>query len=481
MATFQPLICRCGFGNGIDHVVKSAAEWQRHKNKHEIEQAEELFRAESPPELPSLPRVVSEIPPLSPPIRPNYLQSMSSEFMEVMEQAEELLRAESPVLPSLPHVVVLEVPPLSLAPQPNYLQSMSSEVMEMMEQAEELLRAESPPVLPSFPGTVVSDSPLLQEGLLSSPHAVRPDDESSSPPIQEEPSLRSPSPGIAINEQESHSTHTAELLDFPDMPEDIDFSDVLSISGQMNQGYLSDRQQGDLSDGSEPDGGLILHLSDSDSDCLSYLSADGEHLLPATPITDSANNEADDLDDDDRRPYQLNRRELISLALHDMSIKFKGARAYVHAQRDLLAATGGHNRPLDYRTVRNRISAMTEVMEKRYDCCVNGCMSYAMYPEASMCLETSCRHPRWKPESRIPYRQHSYIPLLARLKLWWSDFHRSRQLTEYRKIAEGDRQREKRSDFWSGDLFHDMRRKGLFEADTDMAFTLSTDGVKVRT
>jgi len=421
-----------------------------------LEVIEELLRAESPPVLPSLRHtVVSEIPPLSPAIRPNYLQSMTSEVMEAMEQAEELLRAESPVLPSLPHVVVSEIPPLSPAPQPNYLHSMSSE----------------------------ADSPLLQEGPLSSPHAIRPDDVSSSPPIQEELSLRSPSPGIAINEQESHSTHTAELLNFPDMPEDIDFSDVLSIPGQMNQGYLSDRQQGDLSDGSEPDGGLIVHISDSDSDGLSYLSADcGEHL-PATSITGSDNNERFLADDpgDDRRPYQLNRRELISLALHDMSIKFKGARAYVHAQRDLLAATGGHNRPLDYRTVRNRISAMTEVMEKRYDCCVNGCMSYAMYPEASICLETSCRHPRWKPESRIPYRQHSYIPLLARLKLWWSDFHRSRQLTEYRKIAEGDRQREKRSDFWSGDLFHDMRCKGLFEADTDMAFTLSTDGVKVRT
>jgi hypothetical protein len=36
-----------------------------------------------------------------------------------------------------------------------------------------------------------------------------------------------------------------------------------------------------------------------------------------------------------------------------------------------------------------------------------------------------------------------------------------------------------RSDFWSGGLFKDLRQLGLFSEKTDIALSLSSDGVKV--
>jgi len=42
-----------------------------------------------------------------------------------------------------------------------------------------------------------------------------------------------------------------------------------------------------------------------------------------------------------------------------------------------------------------------------------------------------------------------------------------------------NRVRNIRSDFWSGDLYTDMKSKGLFQTETDMAFIMSSDGVKV--
>ena len=42
-----------------------------------------------------------------------------------------------------------------------------------------------------------------------------------------------------------------------------------------------------------------------------------------------------------------------------------------------------------------------------------------------------------------------------------------------------NRVRNIRSDFWSGDLYTDMKSKGLFQTETDMAFIMSSDSVKV--
>jgi hypothetical protein len=36
-----------------------------------------------------------------------------------------------------------------------------------------------------------------------------------------------------------------------------------------------------------------------------------------------------------------------------------------------------------------------------------------------------------------------------------------------------------RSDFWSGELYRDLKLRGLFQEKTDIALSLSSDGVKV--
>ncbi|KAI5814061.1 hypothetical protein BZA77DRAFT_220346, partial [Pyronema omphalodes] len=137
-----------------------------------------------------------------------------------------------------------------------------------------------------------------------------------------------------------------------------------------------------------------------------------------------------------------------------------------------------------HRTVRKRITYITGVMEQRFDCCPNSCMSYAMFDDSiDKCLFDECAHPRWKISTdgiRSPHATYSYIPITRRLQLWWSNKQRARKLIEYRLLAEKNRERGIRVDFWSGDLYQDLKhRKNLFSQDTDLAFAISTDGVKV--
>lgn len=51
--------------------------------------------------------------------------------------------------------------------------------------------------------------------------------------------------------------------------------------------------------------------------------------------------------------------------------------------------------------------------------------------------------------------------------------------TGYRYSTEKDHERELHADYWSSDLFDNMKKKGLFNLDTDIDFMMSTDGVKL--
>lgn len=77
----------------------------------------------------------------------------------------------------------------------------------------------------------------------------------------------------------------------------------------------------------------------------------------------------------------------------------------------------------------------------------------------------------------MPYAQHSYLPVIHRLRLWFSKKHRARKMSTYRKGVEADK--DHLMDFWSGDLCKDLKKKGILGNETDLAFALSTDGVKV--
>jgi hypothetical protein len=181
----------------------------------------------------------------------------------------------------------------------------------------------------------------------------------------------------------------------------------------------------------------------------------------------------------DHRPFALSRSQVVSLVVHDMAVKYKASRSYVQDQRRLHAALG--TTILDYRTVRRRVCNMTAIEDVRYDCCPNSCMSYAMFPDLDTCLEPECQHPRWKDvERKVPYAQHSYIPITQRLLLWWSNSARAKSMLDYRtNISDNRIASRERLDFWTGTLFHQLRDQGLFAEKTDLAFTLSSDGVKV--
>jgi hypothetical protein len=123
-----------------------------------------------------------------------------------------------------------------------------------------------------------------------------------------------------------------------------------------------------------------------------------------------------------------------------------------------------------------------------------------MYPDEDQCHY--CQHPRWKEVENLriaskrdttstkkkrAYAQHVYIPVTHRLQLWWSDKRRAETMIRYRNSAVMDRHDEKFSDFWSGRLcnelqsrkFSDASQEPMLAKDTDVAFFLSTDGVKV--
>ncbi|KAA8908873.1 hypothetical protein FN846DRAFT_759000, partial [Sphaerosporella brunnea] len=135
----------------------------------------------------------------------------------------------------------------------------------------------------------------------------------------------------------------------------------------------------------------------------------------------------------------------------------------------------------------------TGIKAVQYDCCINSCMSYAMYPDATQC--TICSHPRWKEtedfrapgrthSSCKPFAQHTYVPVAHRIKLGWSDAKRADLMLRYRNMAGAAPKNGQCSDFWSADLMHKLQEKDgaqrpMFSQDTDIAFFLSSDGVKV--
>ena len=177
--------------------------------------------------------------------------------------------------------------------------------------------------------------------------------------------------------------------------------------------------------------------------------------------------------------HEVSIQDIVSLALHDMAVKYKRQHDYVNVQQKLHTAVTG-KKLQDYRTVRKKVTNMTGLREIRYDCCSNGCMSYSMYDQSvSECL--ICYSAQWKdPDTKMqPVAQHSYFPISARIQLWWNNYQWAKQMIEYQRKAVSDCVRNIRSDFWSGDLYTDMKSKGLFQTETDMAFIMSSDSVKV--
>src|SRR5204863_139186 len=79
-----------------------------------------------------------------------------------------------------------------------------------------------------------------------------------------------------------------------------------------------------------------------------------------------------------------------------------------------------------------------------------------------------------------PWLTYDYIPLIHRLRLQYSDPDQARKLTEYRsEVSERTRRTRVLEDFWGSKLDIQLQEMGLFQANTDLGFYLSTDGIKV--
>jgi hypothetical protein len=200
-------------------------------------------------------------------------------------------------------------------------------------------------------------------------------------------------------------------------------------------------------------------------------------------------NSATDDDDEDfqlKFDYQnptaeLTRMEMVSFGLHDIKTTHHEPRESAMEHRRLLCALlAPEEQPFDYRTSRKQLTKLTGIQEVRYDCCLNGCISYALpaYRELKECPYEECQHPRYQKNGK-PYTQHSYIPITHRLKLLYANKDRAREMMDYRQRVQEEQEAGLRSDFWTGQLYRDLRTKQLFTDMTDIALALSTDGVKV--
>ena len=125
----------------------------------------------------------------------------------------------------------------------------------------------------------------------------------------------------------------------------------------------------------------------------------------------------------------LTSQELRSFVFHDLTITHHVPRIAVQAFSSLYTSGG----PSDPRTTKRRMECLTGLAEVRYDCCVEGCISYSLprYADLTKCPINGCGRARYKPD-RKPYAQHTYIPISHRLQLMYSDKERAREMMTYR-------------------------------------------------
>ena len=130
-----------------------------------------------------------------------------------------------------------------------------------------------------------------------------------------------------------------------------------------------------------------------------------------------------------RKSSPLSKQEILSLVFHDIVITHHVPRLAEQA----FARLHDPDRPSDPRTTKRRLAALTGVEEIRYDCCLNGCISYALprYADLTDCPINGCKQARLKANGD-PYAQHAYIPISHRLRLMYSDKKRAREMMAYR-------------------------------------------------
>ena len=130
-----------------------------------------------------------------------------------------------------------------------------------------------------------------------------------------------------------------------------------------------------------------------------------------------------------RKLAPLATQELRSFVFHDLTVSHNIPRVARQGFRSL--HTSG--RPSDPRTTRKRMQDITGLEEVRYDCCIEGCISYALhrYADLTQLSINGCKHARFKADGES-YAKHSYIPLTHRLQLMYSDKKWAMEMMTYR-------------------------------------------------
>jgi hypothetical protein len=322
-----------------------------------------------------------------------------------------------------------------------------------------------------------STTPLLPEVYSRPGHC----DASSTTPVLQPKRSRSFSPHAGTNHHNS-LTPASQAQAAPEVPA-ICVNDC--NNGEEDDYYPSDPEFECEEDAeSEPDPDELLEVNRINN-CTEVMddeedTSDFQINPRAAASSDVDGKLNDELDFDYRgESHPLTAQEQTSFAYHDISVTHSVSRAAMLELRELQP-----EKPFDYRTTRDRLKALTGVAEVRYDCCIKGCVSYALpeYANLQECPMEKCKHPRYCVSAggkQQAYAQHSYIPVAHRLRLMYSDKQYAKEMMAYRYGCVQDREKGIRSDFWTGDLFSDLEKNGLFPSITDLAFALSSDGVKV--
>lgn len=159
-------------------------------------------------------------------------------------------------------------------------------------------------------------------------------------------------------------------------------------------------------------------------------------------------------------------------------------------------------KPGDARNFYKLLVERTGFTKQTFDCCMNSCVSFTVYPDADFC--PVCKTCRWKIDessggtceeqlerackTRKPAKQHVYFPIRHRVLLWFTSHFLSTLMVNYRHKAMMMRRKGVLSDFWAGDLA-DAFVKGkafagrldelkLFEDERELAFCCGFDGTK---
>ncbi|KAI5816186.1 Transposase family tnp2-domain-containing protein [Pyronema omphalodes] len=269
-----------------------------------------------------------------------------------------------------------------------------------------------------------------------------------------------------------------------DMP-DSEVDQEQESQGRMHSGYMSVHEEESpmSSSHSESDGDSVPDTSD-------FIDSQSNTQASARP--DYYNS----FDYEDLYGDQLTTKEILSLSLWDIYTRYHTPRRAEQEIKATLDALGYG--PHDMRTTGKSVQERTGLKAIHYDCCPNSCMSFVSYPDINNCL--ICGHARWKQNSshrvpeatrittegagttshhRVPWAQHVYIPVTHRLRLGWANKDRALEMLQYRNSASLDRETGNRTDFWSSDFCDRLKSKGMLDKDTDIAFFLSMDGVRV--